>query len=122
MMVMKKILIYALLLTHLFTGLVFASDTHSETFVLHDNEANEAGLLSASNHDAAHTHDVHSEGGQYYGELQYEDHHCHGSAHLVGLIYSQVMPFVSHHSHPFWLRSQASVQVYTPPLLRPPIV
>ncbi|MCF6254312.1 MAG: hypothetical protein L3J38_06135 [Thiomicrorhabdus sp.] len=116
---MKKLLIYTLLLAHLCTGLVFASDAHSEAFVTHDASG---VVLSVVSH-AGHGHDeVQRDGAYSSDEIHYEDHHCHGSAHLVGLICSQMMPLVPNRNFSFWVRSQAPVSIYTPPLLRPPIV
>ena len=116
---MKKLLIYTLLLAHLCTGLVFASDAHSESFVTHDASG---VVLSVVKH-VGHGHDKVSHDGTYPSdETHYEDHHCHGSAHLVGLICSQMIPLVPDSNVSFLVQSQASVSIYTPPLLRPPIV
>ena len=118
MKAMKKVLIYALLLSHLFTGLVFASETHSEEFVSHDATSMALSFVHHSHdeHDASY-HSAHAQ-----SDVHYEDHHCHGSAHLVGLICGDIAPLTPDRSTSFWVRSQASVQVYILPLLRPPIV
>ena len=116
---MKKLLIYALLLSHLCTGLVFASETHSEAFVVHDETGME--LLAVVDHLHG-DHDASYHSADMQSDVHYDDHHCHGSAHLVGLICSQLTPLVPLRNLSFLMRSQASVQIFTPPLLRPPIV
>ncbi len=115
---MKKILIYALLLSHLFTGLVFASEAHSEALVSHDETSMALSVVNHS-HDE---HDALSHLNHAQNDEHYEDHHCHGSAHLVGLICSAIAPLTLHRRSSTWVRAQAPVQVYILPLLRPPIV
>lgn len=126
---MKTLLIYALLLSHLCTGLVFASEAHSEAFVSHD--ATSMAWLSVvqhshDEHDALQpSHSSHPLGHLADGQqtdVHYEDHHCHGSAHLVGLICGVIAPLTPYRSELFWVRSQAPVQISILPLFRPPIV
>ncbi len=100
---MKKILIYLLLLAHLFTGLAFALDTHPEAVVGHDSA----------------TIDLHYD---HSSDLQYDDYHCHGAAHLVGLIFTQSTQFMASKHHDFFVQAQIPVHLYIAPLLRPPIV
>ncbi|VAW45075.1 hypothetical protein MNBD_GAMMA04-2205 [hydrothermal vent metagenome] len=124
---MKKILIYALLLTHICTGLVFASEMHSETLLPHD-AAEQKTVVGGEIRHADHTHVVNtsSHAVDLYAEPQggqhYESHHCHGSAHLVGLIYTQALSQPSYAGRHIRVHAQAPVHVYTPPILRPPIV
>jgi hypothetical protein len=113
---MKKILIYALLFTHLCTGLVFASDTHSEALSVHDLSGHE--LVDHTGHD----HTFLNSSNTSHSDHQYDDHSCHGSAHLVGLMFNQVLPFVPYTGHEFSVRTQAPVYIFTSPLLRPPTV
>jgi len=117
---MKKILVYALLFTHLCTGFAFASDTHSEALSLHDVSVHQVSGYEISNH-SDHDHIFLNSSDGSHSDHQYDNHHCHGSAHLVGLIYSQVLPFISFVDTHFLVRNQSPVYVSTLPLLRPPI-
>ncbi len=99
---MKKTLICLLLLAHLFTGLAFALDTHPEVVAGHDSA------------DVALHYD-------HSGDQQYDDHHCHGAAHLVALIFTQSTPFTARSHHDFFVQIKTPLHLYIAPLLRPPI-
>lgn len=101
---MKKILICLLLLAHLCTGLAFALDTHPEAVLSHDS----AKIDLHYNHSSS--------------DLQYDDHHCHGAAHLVGLIFSETTLFMTNSRHNFFVKPPTPTHLYIAPLLRPPIV
>ncbi len=86
---------------------------------MHDVSVHQMSVYDLSNHrDHDHTFLNNSSG--LHSDHQYDNHHCHGSAHLVGLIYSQVLPFIPFIDHDFSVRSQAPVYVSFSPLLRPP--
>lgn len=105
---MKKILIYILLLANLGAGLAFALDIHSEGMLGYDSAATD--LRVGANHSP---HD---------GDLDKEDHCCHGAAHLVGLVLHQTTPYIEGNNNSFITLSQTPTLLYLSPLLRPPIV
>ncbi len=104
---MKKILIYLLLFVNLSTGLAFAMDIHPEAMAAHSSTS--IDLLTVDNE--------HSD-----GDLHHNDHCCHGSAHLVGLIFSPSTPFVPSNHNDLIMLSQTPTVLYITPLLRPPIL
>jgi len=105
---MKKILICLLLLANLSAGLAFALDSHPETMVGHDSAA--IDLLVGSDHD-------HPD-----GDMHHSDHSCHGAAHLVGLIFNPITPFVASCDDGFIVLTQSPAFLYIAPHVRPPIV
>ncbi|MCF6217627.1 MAG: hypothetical protein L3J62_04150 [Gammaproteobacteria bacterium] len=104
---MKKILICLLLLANLSLGLAYAWDIHPEAAMGHD-------LLSVDL-SACEQHD-HSE-----GDLHNDNHCGHGSAHLVGLVFTQTTPFAANSKSDFLVPAQTPHSLYIAPLLRPPI-
>ncbi len=104
---MKKVLICLLLLANLSLGLAYAWDVHPGVMVGHD-------LLSADL-SACEKHD-HAE-----DDLHHDNHCGHGSAHLVGLVFTQNTPFSTESSRDFSLPIQTPCSLYIAPLLRPPI-
>ncbi len=104
---MKKVLICLLLLANLSLGLAYAWDVHPGSVVGHD-------LLSADL-SACEKHD-HAE-----GDLHHDNHCGHGSAHLVGLVFTQTAPFSMVSNSDFIVSAQTPRSLYIAPLLRPPI-
>ncbi len=105
---MKKILIYILLLANLGAGLAFALDTHSEGMLGYDSVAIDLRVVGAD----YHLHD---------GDLDNNDHCCHGAAHLVGFVSHQNVQFIEGNHDDFIVLSQTPTLLYISPLLRPPI-
>ncbi len=69
-----------------------------------------------------HAHELSSFSGEHYAEHSYDEHHCHGSAHLAGLIYSQTRVFSPFTDCHVGVCVQTPVYMPASPLLRPPIV
>ncbi len=105
---MKKILIYLLLLLNLGTGLAFAMDIHPEAMAPHSSTT----INSLTDAD-----DEHSD-----GDLHHNDHCCHGTAHLIGLIFSHSTSFAPGNHNNLIRLFQTPTALYITPLLRPPIV
>ncbi len=105
---MKKFLICLLLFVNLSTGLAFALDRHPEAMLGHDSTVIDLLTETESDH--------------FDGDQCFNDHFCHGAAHMLGLIFSQTTPFVASHHGGFVGLSQVPTHLYIAPLLRPPIV
>jgi len=105
---MKKVLVYLLLFVNLSTGLAFAMDTHPEAMAAHGSTT--IDLLTDA--DDEHSDD----------DLHHNDHCGHGSAHLIGLIFSHSISFAHGNHIGLTMLFQTPTVLYIAPLLRPPIV
>ena len=104
---MKRFLTYFLLIANLCSGVALAWDTHPEAMVGHDSIAIN---LMDDDHD-------HSD-----GDFHHDDHSCHGSAHLIGILPAVSTPLLDMKSGYRVSTTDTLPSLYIPPLLRPPIV
>ncbi len=110
---MKSVLIYFLLIINLSSGVAFAWDSHPEAMVAGDRAA--AQLLAGG--DMGHDDPVHPGA----ADFDHCDHCCHGSAHLIGILYDNApcLALNRHESGAF--TALIPLSLYITPLLRPPI-
>lgn len=114
---MKNLLVYILLITTFYSGMVFAWDTDPEALVGHDNELLQ--LLSVVDHFAVDPNLVKNSAPDEDKHLN--DHCCHGVSHLVGIMNHSYFKFTDNIEQDFHILHYPVKYYFHTLLLRPPI-
>lgn len=118
----KNILIYILLVTTFYSGMVFAWDTDPEALVGHDSELIQ--LLSTIDHSLLDPSLVDSsfvENSAPDEDKHLNDHCCHGISHLVAIIDHSHIKFTDNSVQDFHISQYPIKYYFHTLLLRPPI-
>ena len=107
---MKQVLLYLLVVLHLFAGMVFSWDSHPEVFFGHYP------------HNVIVAIDADQDSPSLDGDRHTGHHCCHGVAHLLAIHHTDLAPFFGCGQYNLTPLIQSPRSFYIVPLLRPPIV